>query len=84
MYRAKVYVQLKEGILDPQGVTIGKALTTLGYKNVENVRVGKYITLDLDGKSEAELKKQVDEISHKLLSNPVIESYTFELEEATA
>lgn len=77
---AKVYVQLKEGILDPQGATINKALQSLGYNQVQDVRVGKFIKLTLNGKDKEKLRKEVDEISHRLLSNPVIESYTFEIE----
>jgi phosphoribosylformylglycinamidine synthase PurS subunit len=80
---AKVYVTLKEGILDPQGQIIGKAPKTQGYDNVSRVKVGKFIELELEGDGADKLKKQVDKISHELLSNPVIESYTFEiLEEA--
>ena len=78
---AKVYVTLKEGILDPQGQIIGKALKTQGYDNVAEVKVGKFIELKLEGKDSAALKKQIDKISHELLSNPVIESYTFDLME---
>lgn len=81
MFTAKVFVQLKDGILDPQGVITGRALDTMGYKNVQKVRVGKYITLELEGKDKKSLSKQVDEISEKLLSNPIIENYTFEIEE---
>ncbi len=81
MYKAKVYVTLKEGILDPQGQIIGKALDSLGYKNVGNVRVGKFVQLELEGDDKNKLSKQVDEMSHRLLSNPVIESYTFDLGE---
>ncbi len=80
---AKVYVTLKEGILDPQGQIIGKALKTQGYDNVAEVKVGKFIELKLEGGDGPALKKQIDKISHELLSNPVIESYTFDiLEEA--
>ncbi len=78
---AKVYVTLKDGILDPQGQIIGKALKTQGYDNVSRVRVGKFIELDLAGETPEKLKKQVDKISHDLLSNPVIESYTFDIQE---
>ncbi|MFA5867099.1 MAG: phosphoribosylformylglycinamidine synthase subunit PurS [Actinomycetota bacterium] len=80
---AKVYVTLKEGILDPQGQIIGKALKTQGYDNVSEVKVGKFIEMRLEGGDGPALKKQIDKISHELLSNPVIESYTFDiLEEA--
>jgi phosphoribosylformylglycinamidine synthase subunit PurS len=78
---AKVYVTLKDGILDPQGQIIGKALKTQGYDNINNVKVGKFIILDLQAGDDDKIKKQVDKISHELLSNPVIESYTFELME---
>lgn len=81
MPKAKVYVTLKDGILDPQGQIIGKALKTQGYDNINNVKVGKFIILDLEGNDADKLKKQVDKISHELLSNPVIESYKFELAE---
>ena len=80
MFVAKVYVMLKEGILDPQGATIGKALKNLGYQDVQDVRVGKFIKLTLNGADKEKLEKQVDEMCHRLLSNPVIESYTFEVE----
>jgi phosphoribosylformylglycinamidine synthase PurS subunit len=78
---AKVYVTLKDGILDPQGQIIGKALKTQGYDNINNVKVGKFIILDLQDGDADKLKKQVDKISHELLSNPVIESYTFDIAE---
>ena len=78
---AKVYVTLKEGILDPQGQIIGKALKTQGYDNVSRVKVGKFIEMELTGDAPDKLKKQIDKISHDLLSNPVIESYTFEIKE---
>ncbi len=79
MPTAKVYVTLKEGILDPQGQIIGKALLAQGYNNVSNVKVGKFIELRIEGGDGPALKKQIDKISHELLSNPVIESYTFDI-----
>ena len=79
MPQAKVYITLKEGILDPQGQIIGKALKTQGYSDVKNVKVGKFIVLDIEGEDEAKIKGEVDKISHELLSNPVIESYTFDV-----
>lgn len=83
MVIAKVYVTLKKGILDPQGQIIGKALKTQGYENVAEVKVGKFIEMRLEGENGPALKKQIDKISLELLSNPVIESYTFDvLEEA--
>lgn len=81
MAKAKVYVTLKDGILDPQGQIIGKALKTQGYSDVKNVKVGKFIVLDIEGADETKIKSEVDKISHELLSNPVIESYTFDVSE---
>ena len=79
-HKATVFVRLKEGVLDPQGLTIKRALEDMGYKGIQEVRSGKFfeITLNSDGKQESERK--VDEICRKLLTNPVIERYNFELE----
>lgn len=77
--KAKIHVTLKQGILDPQGKAIEHALDSLGFKNAGNVRVGKYMELDLDQtdrvKAEAEIKAMCD----KLLANTVIEEYRYEL-----
>ena len=81
MVIAKVYITLKEGILDPQGQIIGKALKTQGYDNVTGVKVGKFIEMKIESENGPALKKQIDKISRELLSNPVIESYTFDIME---
>jgi len=82
MAQAKVYVTLKKGILDPQGQAVKSALHTLGYENVSDVRVGKYIVLTLkDGIHSEELKNNVEEICKKVLANPVIEDFSFEIVE---
>ena len=74
--KARVYVMLKEGVLDPQGEAVRHALGALGFDGVEGVRQGKVIELDLaDGTSEA----QVGEMCEKLLANTVIESYRVEI-----
>lgn len=80
MAKAKVYITPKKGILDPQGKTVQSALNSLGYKNVENVRIGKYVELEISGKSVEAAKKELDEMCKKLLSNPIIEDYTYEVE----
>ena len=73
--KAKVYVTLKNGVLDPQGKAIHHALEALGFSGVNDVRQGKYIELDLaDGTSAAE----IDEMCRKLLANTVIENYRVE------
>lgn len=75
--KAKVYITPKEGILDPQGLTIERALPALGFKGVGNVRVGKYIELELpDGEDAGEI---VENMCQKLLANPIIEDFEFEL-----
>jgi len=77
--RAVVYVKLKDGVLDPQGSTIQRALENMGYQGIKDVRSGKVfeITFQQDqGKKPEEL---VEEICRKLLTNPVIEKYNFEI-----
>ena len=90
MAKVKIYITPKKGILDPQGKTIESALHSLGYKNVSNMRVGKYIELNLTtlpaGRqahqpNHPSTKKQINEMCKKLLSNPIIEDYRFEVEE---
>jgi phosphoribosylformylglycinamidine synthase subunit PurS len=73
--KAKVYVTLKNGVLDPQGKAIHHALEALGFSGVNDVRQGKYIELDLaDGTSAAD----IDDMCRKLLANTVIENYRVE------
>ncbi|EAR50655.1 phosphoribosylformylglycinamidine synthase, PurS protein [Oceanicola granulosus HTCC2516] len=74
--KARVYVMLKNGVLDPQGEAVHHALGALGFDGVESVRQGKVIELDLaEGTTEA----QVGEMCEKLLANTVIESYRIEM-----
>jgi phosphoribosylformylglycinamidine synthase subunit PurS len=68
-------VSLKEGLLDPQGKAVQEALPTMGWTNVVDVRVGKHVQLTIDAPDEAAARGQVEEIAHKLLSNPVIEDF---------
>ena len=77
---AKVYVTLKKGVHDPQGEAVAHALTGLGYKEVNGVRVGKFIEVRLGTLETDEAKTRVTEMCEKLLANTVIESYRFELE----
>jgi phosphoribosylformylglycinamidine synthase subunit PurS len=74
-YQAAVNVMLKEGIADPQGQTIERALPALGYESVSTVRVGKRIELSLDAADSEEARRQVTEMCDRLLANTVIESY---------
>lgn len=80
MAKAKVYVTLKPTLLDAQGRVVQTALENLGYTNVRGVRIGKYIEVELEGEG-AGLDAQVDEMCRKLLANPVIEDYRFEVTE---
>ena len=80
--KAKVYVTLKNGVLDPQGKAVSHALESLGYTNVKDVRVGKFFEIEIDGSVDvgANGRSPLDEMADKLLANPVIENYRVELE----
>jgi len=80
MYLAKVYITLKPTVNDPQGLTIKGALHNLGFSSVEDVRAGKYIEVKIAENDNAAARQQIDEMCRKLLANPVIESYRFNLE----
>jgi phosphoribosylformylglycinamidine synthase subunit PurS len=82
MIRAEVRVMLKTGVLDPQGQAIGKALGSLGFDGVNEVRQGKLIVLDLYTDDRATAASQVKEMGERLLANPVIENFTVELVDA--
>jgi phosphoribosylformylglycinamidine synthase PurS subunit len=77
--KAKIIVTPKKAVVDPQGKTIQKALEHMGYQGIQAVHVGKYLEIEMTGDPEV-IRKQIDEACHKLLSNPVIEDYHFELE----
>jgi len=82
MLRAKVIVMLKPGVLDPQGRAVRGGLHSMGYEEVEEVRVGKEIVLTLDDMAEEKARARVKEMCEKLLANPVIEEFRFTLERA--
>ena len=71
--RVRVLIRPKEGILDPQGQAVERALPALGYEDVSNVHVGRLVELDVDGNGDVEA--QVLEMCERLLANPLIESY---------
>lgn len=77
--KAKITVTPKKAVLDPQGKAVQNALEHMGYGGIRAVHVGKYLEIELEGDRET-VRKQIDEACHKLLSNPVIEDYRFELE----
>ncbi len=75
----RVFVTLKRGVLDPQGSAVGRALRTMGYDEVEDVRLGKYIEMKVrDGEATEVAKKRIDDMCRKLLANTVIEDYRIE------
>ncbi len=77
--RAKIHVTLKAGILDPQGQAIEHALGSLGLTNAANVRVGKYMEVDVNEPDKAKAEVQVKQMCEKLLANTIIEEYRYEL-----
>jgi phosphoribosylformylglycinamidine synthase len=81
---ARVVVMPKPVVNDPQGVTVRQGLESLGFGEVADVRVGKYIELRLDGGSAEEARARVDEMCRRLLANQVIEDYRFDVEESRA
>jgi phosphoribosylformylglycinamidine synthase PurS subunit len=81
MYLARVYVTLKPTVNDPQGLTIRGALHSLGFADVESVRAGKYLEVRIADDDRGKAEEQLAEMCRKLLANPVIEDYRFELEE---
>ena len=74
--RARVYITLKQGVLDPQGKAVQRSLASLGFQEVQDVRIGKYVELQLADSSGSRVK----EMCEKLLANTVIESYRYEIE----
>ncbi|AEH49482.1 phosphoribosylformylglycinamidine synthase subunit PurS [Parageobacillus thermoglucosidasius] len=80
MYKVKVYVTLRESVLDPQGTAVKGALHSLSYTEVQDVRIGKFMELIVE-KSERDINKLVREMCEKLLANTVIEDYRYEIEE---
>ena len=79
--QAKIYIRMKKGLLDPQGKTIGGALNSLGFSEVQEVKVGKLIEIKLKAKNKEEAGKKIEQMSKKLLANPVIEIFNYEIEE---
>jgi phosphoribosylformylglycinamidine synthase len=81
MLEARIHVTLKRSVLDPQGDTVRSALATLGFQGVEDCRIGKFLVLRLREPDPAKAKSQVDEMCRRLLANPVIEEYVFQIQE---
>jgi phosphoribosylformylglycinamidine synthase len=79
--KARVTVFCKEAVFDPQGHTLALSLRQIGFPTVKNARVGKIIDIELGSASVAEARSSVQQMCEKLLSNPVIESFSFEIKE---
>jgi phosphoribosylformylglycinamidine synthase len=77
--KARVFVTLKPGVLDPQGKAIEHALKSLGFDGVNEVRQGKYIEVELAETDEERARAQLDKICQELLANTVIEKYAYEI-----
>ncbi|MDP4163182.1 MAG: phosphoribosylformylglycinamidine synthase subunit PurS [Bacillota bacterium] len=83
MFKVKVFVTLRESVLDPQGEAVKSSLHSLNYPEISDVRIGKYMELHLE-KTDREIKEVVHEMCGRLLANTVIEDYRFEVEEVVA
>jgi phosphoribosylformylglycinamidine synthase PurS subunit len=77
LYKAQIKVTLRKSILDPQGKTVEHSIQSLGYKDVVDTRIGKYVELKLDSSSEEEAKKITEAVCSKLLANPVMEDFEY-------
>ena len=78
--QVRVFVTPRTGILDPQGRAVEGSLQSLGFKNVSGVKVGKYITLEIEARTASEARDEAKKMCEALLANPVIEDFHFEVE----
>jgi phosphoribosylformylglycinamidine synthase len=83
MLKAEISITLKRTIADPQGLTVKHALESLGYKELADVRTGKFVIIKLNFKDKKRAEREIDEMCKKLLANPIIEDYSFKIEEVT-
>ena len=77
--KAKVRITLKPGLLDAQGKAVRSALESLGFMGVKDVRIGRYVEIELNGSRPTSAKKDVERMCKKLLANPIVETYHIEL-----
>lgn len=82
-FKGTVVVTLKDGIFDPQGAAVKRSLQTMGYSQVSNVRLGKHVLVFLNAESKEEAFDLLEEMARRLLSNPVIETYTVAVEKVS-
>ena len=81
MLKAVINITLKRTVADPQGLTIKHALESLGYKGLTDVRIGKLVIIKLNFKDKIRAEKEINEMCKKLLANPIIEEYSFNIKE---
>ncbi|MBC8198151.1 MAG: phosphoribosylformylglycinamidine synthase subunit PurS [Candidatus Marinimicrobia bacterium] len=77
--KAKVYINYKDGILDPQGATVNHALTSMGYEGFDEIRIGKLIEIKFGNISKQKAEELTDKACRKMLANPNTESYRFDI-----
>lgn len=77
--KINVFVTPKKNVLDPQGVAVGHALDSLGFRGLKSTRVGKLVELEVEGADTPQFRTNLDQICRDLLSNPVIEDYHYEI-----
>ncbi|NPV12171.1 MAG: phosphoribosylformylglycinamidine synthase subunit PurS [Ignavibacteria bacterium] len=80
MFKAKIFIKRRRTILDPQGKAVELGIKSLGFQNVSNVRIDKYIELEINEDDEEKAKVEIEKICNSLLANPHLEDYFFELE----
>jgi phosphoribosylformylglycinamidine synthase len=78
--KANIIITPKKAVLDPQGKAVQNALEQMGYKGIGTVHVGKYLEIELPGSDAAAWRGQIDNACHRILSNPLIEDYRFEIQ----
>ena len=84
MFLARVYITLKPTVNDPEGLTVRGGLHSLGFDSVEEVRAGKYLEIKIEDADRKVAEQQVTEMCQKLLANPIIEDFRFELDDASS
>lgn len=79
MFQAEIKITLKKTVADPQGLTVKHALESLDFKGINGIRMGKFIIVQLEAKDQARAEVEVADMCQKLLANPIIEEYSFEV-----
>jgi len=79
MFQAEIKITLKKTVADPQGLTVKHALESLDFKGINGIRMGKFIIVQLEAKDQAQAEVEVSSMCQKLLANPIIEEFSFEV-----